>query len=118
MDISPEPGDIATDTTAATLDNLGQLALSGAAAEEYLSRHNPGALLLDPAEQFRSALVGVTRHPNDHWPRTTDTLVAVYSTDAVIEALIGQGMSYEGACEWFSYNTSGSWLGEGTPTFV
>lgn len=120
MDISPEPGDTAKDTTIAPLDNLEQLALSGAAAEAYLIRHNPDALLIEPRDLYRAAIVGVTRVPTDNWPRSTAALVAVYSIEAVIGAVMGsgEGTDYTTACDYFYYNVAGAWMGEGTPTFV
>lgn len=41
-----------------------------------------------------------------------------YSKQRVIRALCNQGMNYDEACEWFSYNTIGAWLGEHTPIFI
>ncbi len=86
--------------------------------EEQLATHSPEALLIDPRDDFRSALVGVTRKPDDQWSRTTDTMVAVYSSERVIECLVEQGMDEEGAWEWFYFNIEGAWLGDGTPAFI
>lgn len=77
-----------------------------------------GVLLLEPRETFDKALIGFTQSPQDHWPRETNTLVAIYSSEKCIEALMeAEGWEYEDAVEWFDYNTSGAWVGEGTPTF-
>jgi hypothetical protein len=41
-----------------------------------------------------------------------------YSKQRVIRALCAQGMDYDEACEWFSYNTIGAWVGDHTPIFI
>jgi hypothetical protein len=43
---------------------------------------------------------------------------AVYDIDKVIEELQEQGMSYEGAQEYFDYKIVGSYVGEQTPIFM
>ena len=86
---------------------------------EELQRRNPEALLLEPRDIYAEALVGVTDQPRDHWPRETNTVVAVYSAEKCIEAIMrAQDCDYCSAEEWFGYNTSGAWVGENTPTFV
>lgn len=76
------------------------------------------ALLLEPRSYFDRALVGVTDTPGDDWPRKERRKVAVYSTSKCIAAImLWLRCDYEDAVEWYSYNTSGAWLGEGTPTF-
>ena len=83
-----------------------------------LSALNPEALLLEPREVYDKALVGVTDDPQDHWPRKARRHVAVYDADSCIEAIMDWlECDYTGACEWFGFNTSGAWVGEGTPTF-
>ena len=92
--------------------------MTPAEIEEHLTTHSPDALLLEPRDGFRSALVGVTRKPDDQWTRTTDTMVAVYSAERVMECLVEDGMGEEDAMEWFYFNIEGAWLGDGTPTFI
>ena len=83
-----------------------------------LQQHNPDALLLEPREVYDKALVGVTSTPDDRWPRTNETWVAVYDEELCLKAIMEwQGCDYAEASEWFGYNTSGAWAGEGTPTF-
>ena len=85
---------------------------------QRLSEHNPDALLLEPRRVYDVALVDITDQPDDHWPRKSDTYVAVYDTDKCVEAIMSWfEVEYEEAVEWFSVNTSGAWAGEGTPTF-
>ena len=84
---------------------------------EQLERLNPDALLLEPREHFDRAVVGITDAPKDHWPRKDSCYVAVYDYELCLDALVAQGMELGGAMEWFSFNTSGAWAGEGTPTF-
>jgi hypothetical protein len=86
---------------------------------ERLAALNPDALLLEPREVYDAALVGVTDDPQDHWTREGGQYVAVYDEDRCIEVIMGWlGCGYGEAAEWFGYNTSGAWAGEGTPTFV
>lgn len=77
------------------------------------------ALLLEPREVYDVALVGTAECPNDHWPRKEKRVVAVYSQAKCIEAIMRwMGCDESDAAEWFDFNTSGAWVGEGTPTFV
>lgn len=93
-------------------------AASVSVVEECLQSLNPGALFLAPRTVFDAALVGITTSPKDHWPRRRGVAVALYDTDAC-HAAIRKWLecSDEEAAEWFSYNTSGAWMGEGTPAF-
>ena len=44
--------------------------------------------------------------------------IIVYDIDMTLEAIMKwQKCSFDDAFEWFCYNTQGSWMGEGTPTF-
>ena len=80
---------------------------------------NPEALLLEPREVYGPALIGVTDEPSDSWPRQSGVHVAVYDSDKCIEAIMGwMECDYESAIDWFGFNTSGAWVGEGTPTFA
>ena len=93
----------------------------GVSPQEVLARLdevNPDALLLEPREVYDKALVDVTDDPRDHWPRTEKTWVAVYDEFECIDAImLWLGCPEEDALDWFSFNTSGAWVGEGTPTF-
>jgi|APSaa5957512576_1039674.scaffolds.fasta_scaffold26329_5 hypothetical protein len=85
---------------------------------EQLTALEPDALLLEPREHFDAALVGYTHEADDHWPRQTHMIVAVYDANKCIEALMVMlGCDWEGAADYFGYNTAGAWVGEGTPTF-
>lgn len=81
-----------------------------------------GVLLLEPRQVFDPALedVIVPRNlPFDRWPRLTNTPCAVYSRSKCIDALMeAEGWDYEDAVDWYEFNTSGAWVGEGTPTFL
>jgi len=80
---------------------------------------HPEALYLEPRQYFDKALVGVIASPEDHWPRVDSMNVAAYDTYRCIEAIQEWlGCPEEEAAEYFSYNTSGAWVGEGTPTFI
>ena len=80
---------------------------------------NPNAMLLEPREVYDRALIGVTDDPNDSWPSKARVHVAVYDINRCLEAIMAWlGCDFADAREWFGYNTSGAWVGEGTPTFA
>ena len=85
---------------------------------DALSNYNPDALLLEPRSVYDPCIVGMTDTPNDHWPREPGFVVAVYDAEMCVEAIMADGeCSYSDAVEWFSFNTSGAWMGQNTPTF-
>lgn len=64
------------------------------------------------ADGFDEALLGVIRRPGQK-------PIAIYDTETCIEILIVRdGLSMEEAIEYFEYNVSGAWVGEGTPGFL
>jgi hypothetical protein len=67
-----------------------------------------GALLADGME---AGLIGVVR-------RCGQPTIALYDRDKCIESLVKEGMSYEEAEEYFSFNTEGAWVGEMTPAWA
>ena len=78
-----------------------------------------GSLVLEPRDVSDQAIVGTTDQPMDHWNRTTDTMVVIYSREKCIDAMVAAwDMSYEDAVDYFEFNTGGAWMGEGTPTFI
>ena len=78
-----------------------------------------GVYYLEPRLVFDAALVGHTREPKDHWPRTTNTLVAVYDYDRCVEAVMNWcNIDDVSACEHVDFNVTGAWIGEGTPMFT
>ena len=84
-----------------------------------LNSLNPDAMLLEPREVYDPALIGITDFPNDSWPRKASVHVAVYDVDRCLEAIMAwQGCDFDAARDWFGFNTSGAWVGEGTPTFT
>lgn len=44
--------------------------------------------------------------------------IAVYDRDKCIEILMDDGLSWEDAEEYFSFNTEGAWVGEQTPLII
>jgi len=76
---------------------------------EALRELNPDALM---AEGLEAACIGYTvNHHHAH--------VAVYDIDACIDVLIQRdGMDYEEADEFLSFNTLGAYVGENTPLFI
>jgi hypothetical protein len=59
------------------------------------------------ADGFDDAIIGICERTNR----------VIYSTKRVLEILVEEGMEYEDALEHFSYNVSGSYMGEMTPIF-
>lgn len=59
------------------------------------------------ADGFDDAIIGICERTNR----------VIYSTKKVLEILVEEGMEYEDALEHFSYNVSGSYMGEMTPIF-
>jgi len=57
------------------------------------------------ADGFENAILGVEEH----------SMVLIYSVNKCIEILMEQGMTYEEALEYFSFNVSGAYMGEKTP---
>lgn len=50
--------------------------------------------------------------------RCGDPNVLAYDTAKIIKKLMKEGMSYDEAWEWFSFNQVGAYVGEGTPVFI
>lgn len=76
-------------------------------AEELILMANPDALF---ADGFDDAILGIAERAGEH-------LVA-YDIDKCIEVLVGQGMTFEEAREYFDFNVVAAYVGEGTPIFV
>jgi hypothetical protein len=66
------------------------------------------------ADGFDSAVIGTA----DIWRDGGKVSVLVYNANAVVEILEKDGMSYEEACEYVTYNVEGAYVGEKTPVFV
>ena len=63
------------------------------------------------ADGFEGAFVGVGSQFN--------TLVAVYDLDKMMSILMERdGMSYDDAEEYISFNVTGAWVGPKTPIFL
>lgn len=74
---------------------------------EQLEELNPEALF---ADGFDEALVGIGQQFNKHLP--------VYSYQACVAVLIGQGLSESEAVEHMEFNVVGAYVGEHTPIFL
>ena len=84
-----------------------------------LQEKNKDAYLLEPRAVYDKALVDVTDDPQDHWLREKRTWVAVYDSRRCVKAIMEwHDCAQDGAEEWFDFNTSGAWVGPGTPTFT
>lgn len=76
---------------------------------EEIAEINPDALLCDG---FDDAIIGLAE-------RINLGPVVAYSVEKIIEILMHRdGMEYEDAWDYFSYNILGAWVGENTPIFI
>lgn len=76
--------------------------------QEIISEMNEDALY---ADGFEDALIGYVEIFNK--------TVALYDRDKCIAILMKRdGMDYEGAVEFFDFNVTGAWMGDGTPGFA
>ena len=73
--------------------------------KEFLAEMNPEALLFDG---FEEALIGVAS-------QFSNGPLALYDRDKCIDVLVRDGMTWEQAEEYFSFNTEGAYLGPNTP---
>ena len=69
------------------------------------------AMMMEPREEYDDCIVGIGYRFN-HGP------LAVYSISKVLKIMEDSGLSPEEAEEFFSFNTLGSWIGDGTPIFM
>jgi len=75
---------------------------------EYLRENNPKANVFDGLD---AAIIGVGNQ------YTKDPLV-IYSASKIIDCYMKQGMTQEGAVEFYEYNCACVWCGEGTPIIM
>ncbi len=78
------------------------------AARPSLSEINPDALF---ADGFDEAIIGYVE--NHH-----HATVVVYDSEKCIRILMGDDMDWEGAREYFEFNTLGAYVGEHGPLFM
>jgi hypothetical protein len=62
------------------------------------------------ADGFDDAILGVVQRMGIQ--------AICYDQDKVIDILMGDGMTYEEAVEYFEFNVAGAWVGESTPFFL
>ena len=77
-------------------------------AERGCEELNPEALFMDGLDD---AILGIGN-------QYSKPPVVVYDETLIIDNLIGQGMSYEEAWEYYGFNIAGAWVGENTPISV
>jgi hypothetical protein len=63
------------------------------------------------ADGLEDAFIGVAE-------RCSQPPLAVYDADKCIQVMMRDGMDYDEATEFFSFNTLGAWVGEMTPLFL
>jgi len=78
--------------------------------EDWIEEENAGrgGELLEYGVEFRPAIVGMVT-------RCSFSDVICYDYDTCISILMRQGMSYDDATEYFSFNIEGAYVGERTP---
>lgn len=77
--------------------------------KEEISEWNEDALLCDG---FDEAIIGMAE-------RINLGPVVAYDTEKILNILIERdGMTYEEAHEYFTFNIIGAWMGEFTPIFI
>lgn len=74
-------------------------------ASSILKDLNPDAIAWD---NFDAAIIGYAH-------RCGMEPVLLYDREKMIEVLVAQGMQWEGAEEYLSFNVEGAWVGEHTP---
>ena len=75
-------------------------------------------LFLEPRHVYDACIVGRTSEPCDTWNRRTNTRVVVYDRELCLAAIMRLlDCDEEDATSHFDHNVSGTWAGEGTPTF-
>ncbi len=79
------------------------------ALREQIAEANEAALLLEPAEIYDQAIIGLTSGIEP---------VVVYDHGLIVEALIESGQSEEDAVEWIDYNIIGSLGQAGSPVIL
>lgn len=77
-------------------------------ASQYAAEHNPDALVM---HEYAEAFIGMS----ERWGQPS---VAVYSWSGIRNVLMRDGLSYEEADEYISFNVAGAWMGDGTPILV
>ena len=77
---------------------------------DTLNEEYEGVMLLEPAK-FDAAIVGVTE-------RCGQEPTVCYDLEKILKILVGEGMSYDEAVEYYEYNVVGAWMGDQTPTFL
>lgn len=79
------------------------------AIKDKVAEYNPEALLMDG---FEDAIIGIAE-------RCGQPALVVYDREKCLKVLMKRdGMSYEGATEFFDFNCSGAWMGEHTPIIL
>jgi len=76
--------------------------------EQEMIDNESKALFLDG---FDEALIGCGS-------QYSKQLLVVYSASKIIKCLIQQGMTEEDALDYYNYNISCAWVGDGTPFIV
>lgn len=77
----------------------------------YATEHDVELILLDPPALFDAAIQGLVYGYGQE-------LAVLYDEQRILRAMQRAGMSAEEAEEYFSFNTVGAYLGEGTPRFL
>lgn len=84
--------------------------------QAWLESHDMTVLL---ADGFDDAFIGVGERFHELSTGGAEKVqVAVYDIDRCLDILMADGMSFEEADEYFTFNTLGAYVGPQTPIFV
>ena len=72
--------------------------------------HDVDLVFFDPPEYFDHAILGICTGYGQE--------PAVLYDEVKVLAAMAEDMGWEGAQEWFDFNTTGAYLGEHTPRFL
>lgn len=87
--------------------------------EEWLSEFQLEEVNVLLADGFDAAFIGIGERYHELIGGGVERIpVAIYSIDKCIEVLMEDGMSYEDADEYLSFNTLNAYVGVQTPIFV
>ncbi len=78
---------------------------------DWLSESDCEAMRLEPREFYDPFIVGVAY-------RFHDGPILAYNLPGILRAHVAEGMTAEEAEEFFTFNTLGAWVGDGTPMFL
>lgn len=93
---------------------------AGESVRDVINRTFDEIIILEPADYDKAILGYVMQEgENERWGTSFDkpTPALVYDEQVMLEILMADGMDYDEAAEFFSFNIEGAYLGPTTPCF-